>query len=92
MGRPGVDAGGERRHGEKQRGREGERGTWGSFINKLKFKIKFINSVFLLLFGFKRKTFKYESCSKLQILQLSFQAQIHLKLNLKDKFFKLECI
>ena len=42
VGRPGVDAGGERRHGEKQRGRKGERGTWGSFVNKLKFKIKFI--------------------------------------------------
>jgi hypothetical protein len=27
VGRPGVDAGGERRHGEKQRGRKGERGT-----------------------------------------------------------------
>ena len=53
VGRPGVNAGGERRHGEKQRGRKGERGTWGSFVNKLKFKIKFVNSVFLLFLGLK---------------------------------------
>ena len=51
VGRPSIDAGGERRHGEKQRGRKGERGTWGSFVNKLKFKIKFVNSVFLLFLG-----------------------------------------
>ena len=40
-------AGGERRHGEKQRGRrEGDVGD-GRFVNKLKFKMQFVNSIFL---------------------------------------------
>ena len=52
VGRPVADAGGERRHGEKQRGRRGD-GDEGNLVNKLKFKIQFANSVFLLLLGLK---------------------------------------
>ena len=49
-GRPGVDAGVRRRHGEKQRERREERdGGDGSFVNKTKSKVLFVNSVFLLL-------------------------------------------
>ena len=34
---------------------------------------------FLKIFNWITKKFKYESCSKLKILQLLFQAQTHLK-------------
>ena len=51
MGRPVADAGGEHRHGEKQRGRKEGDGDEGIFVNKLKFKIQFANLVFLLLLG-----------------------------------------
>ena len=48
-----TDAGGEqRRHSEKQRGERRDGGE-GNLVNKLKFKIQFANSVFLLLLGLK---------------------------------------
>ena len=37
-----------------------------------KFKIHFVNSIFLLLHGLKLKTLEYQTCSKFRDLQLSF--------------------
>ena len=48
--------------------------------------------MFLLLLGLKRKTFEYHFCLVFQDQQLSCQALFHLRLLLKDKNLKLECI
>jgi hypothetical protein len=48
-----ADAGGERRHDEKQRGRREGDGGEGKTIIRSKFKIHFANSIFLLLHGLK---------------------------------------
>ena len=44
-----------------------------------------LTTIFLTIFHSNLKIFQYESCSKFQILQLSFQAHFHLKLRLKVK-------
>jgi len=57
VGRPGVDAGGERRHGEKQRGRREGDGDEGNLVNKLKFKIQFAKFSFSPSFWLQKKNF-----------------------------------
>ena len=53
VGRPVTDAGGEqRRHSEKQRGERRDGGE-GKTVIRSKFKIHFVNSIFLLLHGIK---------------------------------------
>ena len=42
-------------------------------------EVRELNLNFLKIFNWIMKKFKYESCSKFKILQLSLQAQTHLK-------------
>ena len=57
-----------------------------------KFKIHFVNSIFLLLHGLKLKTLEYQTCSKFRDLQLSFQAKVHLSNGSKFNFFSHFCV
>ena len=49
-------------------------------------EVRELTLIFLKNFNESSKNFEYESCSKFKILQLSFQAQTHMKLRLKVKF------
>ena len=61
------------RTGEGEGGRERERSTWFDWFFSQKFQLKL-------------KISEYESCSKLQTLHFSFQAQVRLKPSLEIKF------
>ena len=75
--------------GVQRRRRQGTQGGGDDGEGRLIINSKFQSSVCKFSFSpcsrGQTKTFEYKSCSKLQILQLSFHSQIHLKLNLKDK-------
>ena len=65
---------------KRERKREGKRSVWTVILT----------TIFLPNFHSNLKKFQYESCSKFQILQLSFQAHFHLKLLLKVKIWNLK--
>ena len=48
-------------------------------------EVRELTLIFLKIFNWMMKKFKYKSCLKFKILQLSFQAQTHLKLRLRVK-------
>ena len=45
-----------------------------------------LTPIFLKIFNGNAKIFEYESCSRLDSLQLLFQAKLHLRFGLKVKF------